>query len=288
MTVPKRLNLVEIFPSFQGEGVLVGVPQIFLRLAGCNLSCSYCDTPEAREEPGFCRIYGWEGLVESTANPLPAGEILERTVSLWGPAMHSVSITGGEPLLQAEALTDLLARLKERGMPVYLDTNGTLPGELQKVVEWVDWIAMDLKLPYTQGGKDLLGMHLKFLEVAPRRKVFLKVVVEEATPEAELARFCRELVGRMGDVERIPVVLQPVTVPIVGGEGGRRRAEGARSKEEVATRGAADGGSREGVRRGAWKIGISGRRAAELAAVAAAYFREVRVIPQLHRAWGVK
>lgn len=284
----KLLRLVEIFPSFQGEGLLAGVPQVFLRLAGCNLNCSYCDTPEARGEPEYCRVFGWEGPAESVANPLPAVEVLKRITSLWSPAMHSVSVTGGEPLLQAEALVDLFSALRERGMPLYLDTNGTLPGELEKVVELVDWIAMDIKLPYTQGGNDLLGVHLRFLESASRRNVFLKVVVEEGTPAVELARFCREMAGRLGNTERITLVLQPAIVPVAGEKGGRRKAGKFGSEEEVAIRETAAGGFRGRLRRDSWMVNITGRRAAELAAVAAAHFREVRVIPQLHRAWEVK
>ncbi|MGQ9535703.1 MAG: 7-carboxy-7-deazaguanine synthase QueE [Actinomycetota bacterium] len=278
---------MEIFPSFQGEGILAGVPQVFLRLAGCNLHCSYCDTPEARGEARGCRLWGWEGILEYVANPLPAGLVLRRVTDLWGPGMHSVCLTGGEPLLQAEALMDLLPRLQEKGMVVYLETNGTLPAALEGVLPWVDWIAMDLKLPYSQDGRDFLDLHREFLRLASRREVFLKVVVGEETPEGELERFCRGTAAVSPD---IPLVLQPLSVPVEEGWTGTVPGE-------VAGRGPQEEGgvcSREvplglaGGRPGCWGAGISPSKARRLQALASAYFREVRVIPQLHRAWGIK
>jgi len=59
---------------------------------------------------------------------------------------HSVSVTGGEPLLQARRLAALLPLLAQRHQPIYLETNGTLPGGLASVLEWVDHIGMDIKL----------------------------------------------------------------------------------------------------------------------------------------------
>lgn len=281
------LRLVEIFPSFQGEGLLVGVPQVFLRLAGCNLECSYCDTPEARAEPESCRVWSWEGDMESVANPLPDAEVLRRIEASWGPMMHSVSLTGGEPLLQAEALAGVLPRFKERGMSIYLETNGTLPGELRKVLEWVDWIAMDLKLPSALGGRDLLEAQLEFLRVAVARRVFLKLVAEERTPLEEVTGFCRRITREIPGAGEIPFVLQPVSVrlsPFEGPEkevatGVPRMPGGASPAPGISPPASAGHG---------WRVGLTARRAAELAEAVAAHFREVRVIPQLHRAWGIK
>lgn len=278
------MRLVEIFPSFQGEGILAGVPQVFLRLAGCNLDCSYCDTPEARREARECRVWGWEGILEDVSNPLPVGLVLRRVTGLWGPGMHSVCLTGGEPLLQAEALEEFLPRLREKGMVIYLETNGTLPAALEGVLPWVDWIAMDLKLPYSQGGRDFLDLHREFLRLASRRDVFLKVVVGEETPEGELERFCRGTAAVSPD---IPLVLQPVSVPVEEGWAGTGPDEedGRALREEWnCSRGGPLGLGRG--RPGCWRAGISPSKARRLQALASAYFREVRVIPQLHRAWG--
>ncbi|RJP28397.1 MAG: 7-carboxy-7-deazaguanine synthase QueE [Actinobacteria bacterium] len=244
----KVLYVHEIFPSFQGEGILVGVPQVFVRLSGCNLRCSYCDTPAARERGEFCTVYGWEGEREEVSNPLEVGELARIVCSLWDHAMHSVSLTGGEPLLQAEGLTHLLPALKRGGMAVYLETNGTLGDGLELVVPWTDWIAMDIKLPSALAGEDTAGRHHDFLSRAATAKVILKVVIDAATSTEELERACIILGEVAGDA---PLVLQPVSPVHSGG-------------------------------------GIGPEKAAELYRAVSAFFTDVRVIPQTHRLWGIR
>ncbi len=227
---------------------MVGVPQVFLRLSGCNLRCSYCDTPEAWERVERCTVYGWKGEKERIANPIDVAETGRLVAGLWDRSMHSVSITGGEPLLQARELSSLLPMLKGGGMDIYLETNGTLAEGLELVLPWVDWIAMDIKLPSTQGGEDLIPLHRGFIARVPPGKLFLKAVVDAATGEEELARACEELSGTGGGTT---LVLQPATLAL---------------KE----------------------AGITPQRAFELQRMARDFFEDVRVIPQTHLAWGAK
>lgn len=191
---------------------------------------------------------GWRGDEEEIPNPMSAEEAAERVLRLWDRGMHAVSVTGGEPLLQAEELAGFLPLLRREGMPVYLETNGTLHAELARVLGLVDWISMDLKLPSALGGVDLLEEQRFFLRLARSRRVFLKCVIEPGTGEGELEDACRALSLEAADV---PLVLQLATPP----PGGER---------------------------------IAPRRAFELCGLAAAYFREVRVLPQLHRLWGIE
>lgn len=102
----------EIFHSIQGEGVSQGTPCVFLRLAGCNLACSWCDT-----------AYSWNGSVPAVRlTPEEAARAVLRY-----PARRLV-LTGGEPLLQQKALPALLRLLPEHA--VEMETNGTiLPDE---------------------------------------------------------------------------------------------------------------------------------------------------------------
>jgi 7-carboxy-7-deazaguanine synthase len=242
------LYVHEIFSSFQGEGILVGVSQVFLRLAGCNLRCTFCDTPEAREPTSTCLFINPEGAEERISNPVELDAVVSSISSMWTPATHSVSITGGEPLLQAEGLASLFPRLKEGGMKVYLETNGTLHEGLGSLLPWLDWIAMDVKLPSTQGGEDLIEEHRLFLRGAVSCRVFLKVVIDKSSGAEELDRACRLLAAEAVD---IPLVLQPAA-PV--------RGEGSISPQQVA----------------------------KLYSLAAGHFREVRVIPQMHRIWGAR
>jgi len=242
------LFIHEIFPSFQGEGILVGVPQVFVRFSGCNLRCSYCDTPESRERVKECTVYGWGGARETLGNPLGVAEVAGLVSSLWDAGMHSVSLTGGEPLLQAAGLEALLPAFRREGIPVYLETNGTLGDALDGVLHWLDHVAMDVKLPSSQGGEDLTGRQRDFLARVPPGRAFLKMVIGEETGDVETEKACREL-GEPEVAETL--VLQPATPP---------------------------GGGRA----------ISSGRAHDLFLIARRFFTDVRVIPQSHRAWGIR
>ncbi|RPF83894.1 MAG: 7-carboxy-7-deazaguanine synthase QueE [Roseibacillus sp. TMED18] len=98
----------ELFYSVQGEGLLAGVPSVFVRTSGCNLRCRWCDTPYASSEP--------EG------EPQAVEEIVARVREY--PARHVV-LTGGEPML-AKGIEDLAGMLKEAGYHITIETAGTI------------------------------------------------------------------------------------------------------------------------------------------------------------------
>jgi 7-carboxy-7-deazaguanine synthase len=103
------MRISEIFYSIQGEGSLVGVPSIFIRTSGCNLRCSWCDTPYTSWQP--------EGDDASLS------AILER-VAEWPQAKHAV-VTGGEPMI-APGIAELTQALRDRGLHITLETAGTV------------------------------------------------------------------------------------------------------------------------------------------------------------------
>jgi 7-carboxy-7-deazaguanine synthase len=102
------LKISEIFYSIQGEGMLTGVPSVFVRLSGCNLRCHWCDTPYASWHP--------EG-----AN-LTLDQVVDQTLA-YG-AQHAV-ITGGEPMIFPE-IVELTSRLKAAGQHITIETAGTV------------------------------------------------------------------------------------------------------------------------------------------------------------------
>ena len=204
------LTVRELFSSIQGEGYLAGRRQIFIRLAECNLDCRYCDTDFVRN--GICRMEEspGSGLFVDGAGEMTPVDLLER-VRRWNGllpgAHHSISLTGGEPLLQADLLAALLPDLG-RVLPLHLETNGTLPEALQQLVDHLDYISMDIKLPSTSGCGDLWFVHHRFLEIAQLRNTSVKVIVSEATPDEEI----RQVAGLITAVDRTtPLFLQPMT-----------------------------------------------------------------------------
>ncbi|MBK8190187.1 MAG: 7-carboxy-7-deazaguanine synthase QueE [Vampirovibrionales bacterium] len=205
-------SLIEAFSSLQGEGPYVGRRQLFVRFAGCHLACAYCDTtltPDARgmavtpladESPSF--------FVENPLTP-------EALLSLMRPLLdaaphHSVSLTGGEPLLYADFLRELAPALSAR-VPLYLETSGTHVEALADILPWVDIIAMDVKLASATGEPSPFAAHARFLDVArsrPQTRTFIKLVVGPYPPAEELAAL-----GAILPARGVPVILQPVTRP---------------------------------------------------------------------------
>ncbi|MFH1403617.1 MAG: 7-carboxy-7-deazaguanine synthase QueE [Candidatus Altiarchaeota archaeon] len=146
------MNVIEIFSSIQGEGKYIGKPTVFIRLAGCNLRCVWCDTKYA--------------LTGGTDISVP--EII-RLVNQQG--IGTVCITGGEPMLQIDELKKLVKGLKDVGYRIVLETNGTLYDEW--VFENVDCVSLDMKPP-SSGMKSSEGILKKLVE-----KDQVKVVISD-------------------------------------------------------------------------------------------------------------
>jgi len=202
-------SLIELFSSIQGGGVLIGRRQVFLRFSGCNLSCRYCDT-KFDPEP-YCRIETVPGHNDfiSFTNPVALDTIVGHLAG-WQERFphlhHSLSVTGGEPLLQPEILCWLTAL--QGILPVFLETNGLLVESLGKVIHFVDYISMDIKLPSTSGYEGLWDAHLSFLRLAASRNCYVKAVVSLETCLDEIGRAC-ELIAEVS--RDIPLILQPET-----------------------------------------------------------------------------
>lgn len=172
-------KIKEIFTSIQGEGPFVGYKQLFVRFCGCNLKCAYCDTDF---EPDGAKTY--------TASEL-AGIINKCT------DCHSVSFTGGEPLLYQEFLSELILKIN---LPVYLETNGTLYDKFE--ASMFDFVSADIKLPSVTGMKPLWEEHEKFFSKA--KNIFGKVVFNEDITDDEIERACE--ICRKNNAE---MILQP-------------------------------------------------------------------------------
>jgi len=189
---------------------LVGCRQIFLRLPNCNLACDYCDTPFI--PTAACRIEDppGSGHVQLLNNPVSLDKI-QSLIKKWccqiPGAHHSISLTGGEPLLHSELLQHWLPQLRKQ-LPVYLETNGTLPRQLEKVLPQLDWVSMDLKLPSMTGQPTDWDSHREFLKLAVQTKCYVKIVIGDEAPVAEVEQ-AATLVNEVS--ANTILVLQPVT-----------------------------------------------------------------------------
>ena len=183
-----KTKIAEIFDSIQGEGPYIGYRQLFIRFCGCNLLCDYCDTEFDKGE---------EYSVQS---------LLERVKTFDLEAIHSVSLTGGEPLLHYQFLKEFLAELKKLKLKIYLETNGTLAGALKTIIDYVDIVSMDFKLDSSAKIGDVYTQHDEFLNVAVQnnKDTFAKLVFDDSVEDFELNE-CLNLAKKYN----IPVILQP-------------------------------------------------------------------------------
>ena len=206
------LYISEIFSSIQGEGSLAGRRQVFIRLANCNLDCKYCDT--VLEKTSTCRVETKPGsavfdhLPQPLSLPAVIGILTDWVTALPG-AHHSVSITGGEPLLSADVLASWLPEIRKL-LPVHLETNGTMHIALEEGIRHIDYISMDMKLPSTAGcSENLWELHRLFLQAALKHNVSVKIVIDDDATDDEMQQVC-DIVSSV-DIA-IPIFLQPVTL----------------------------------------------------------------------------
>lgn len=180
------VKIKEVFTSIQGEGPFVGYKQLFIRFCGCNLTCNYCDTDYRTVDSIEYRLC----------------ELIE--IAKQNTDCHSISLTGGEPLLNTGFLKEFLPQCP---LPVYLETNATLAGELGEIIDYVDYISADIKLASCTGGNDLFSEHDRFFAVAAPKTLFAKVVFDSNITEFEIMQ-C----AKLGAKYNIELVLQPMMV----------------------------------------------------------------------------
>lgn len=176
------MKISEIFYSIQGEGIQMGRPMVFVRLSGCNLRCSWCDTKYAYEEGKEMTI----GEVIAEIKKYPARWVL---------------FTGGEPMLQIEEIHELMSRMKrDKDLKHYwfaLQTNGTL-GKWYNF-NCFDWVSMDMKPP-SSGVESVLDL----ISELPIDKAEVKVVIQTSK---DLAYAYKIVAPKC--LFKVPLILQP-------------------------------------------------------------------------------
>lgn len=191
-------NIIEIFSSIQGEGPYIGYRQIFVRFANCNLNCNYCDTPF--NEQKLCKIETHTG--SETFKEIENQIVQENLVNIISGFLtsnhHSISLTGGEPLLHSDYIMGFIDKLRlvDNKTKIYLETNGTLVKFLDKTIGKIDIISMDIKLESSCGVKTQWDAHRDFVKIAleNKKEIFAKIVVTTKITTTELNKIDRKSV----------------------------------------------------------------------------------------------
>jgi 7-carboxy-7-deazaguanine synthase len=240
-------NIYEVFNSLQGEGPYVGTRQVFVRFQGCPLTCVYCDSVGARRYKSSRRAES--GRSSSLKNPVSAKALARLIESLWTPATQHISLTGGEPLLNADFILELA---EESGRPMYLETNAFSSRRARRLKESICIAACDIKLPEhgaTSAYAQLFREELRTIKLFHKSQVdvFTKVVAMNETMSETIAHVARHLAAI--DTNLL-LILQPVApLPRL--------------------------------------IPPESHQLLQLMDVAARYLRHVRVIPQVHKKLGI-
>jgi organic radical activating enzyme len=202
----------EVFSSVQGEGPRVGERHIFVRFQGCHIRCRFCDTPAALEPKGdVCRPQRSLASFEREAvnNPMTVDQLSALCARLVVPGQSRpvLSLTGGEPLLQRDFLSAWLPQMRP-AFRIYLETNGILFEALRELVDLIDVVSMDIKLPSAAGVGPFWEEHRKFLAACSGKECFVKAVITGDTAQADIVTAA----GIISSVDpSISLILQPAT-----------------------------------------------------------------------------
>lgn len=202
-----KAKIREMFESIQGEGPCIGSKQIFVRFCACNLRCYYCDTDYMPKDINDKSSY-------FEFSPKELAQYLSETFDL--DTIHSISLTGGEPLIWSDFLSKFMPLLNVK---YYLETNATISENIEQVLQYTDIIAADIKLPSCSGIIDSFEKHDKFFDAVRKSRVscaiekefncdnkniFAKIVFDENITEDEIEKSVA--LAKKYDFE---IVLQP-------------------------------------------------------------------------------
>ena len=160
--------------------------------SNCNLRCQYC-MPEQK--------------IKQTEEMLSQKNLIHLVELISSTGIKKIRLTGGEPLLYPQIILELAKNLKPLSIPLFLETNGTLVKQLAQVIDEIDIISMDMKLP-SDIGKAYWQEHEEFLKLASKKDVYVKIVVSN---ESTVEDFEKALSIIKNIDENILLVLQPIT-----------------------------------------------------------------------------
>ncbi|WP_372794973.1 7-carboxy-7-deazaguanine synthase QueE [Pontiella sp.] len=207
-----KTYLSEIFSSIQGEGPYVGERHLFVRFCACHRKCVYCDTNTELTDYCIVERRPGSGEFEQVKNAMSEQQVFDLIQEVNAKTRNNrISITGGAPLMQHRFLLKLLPMLKNEGHNIYLETAGDLPSQLMSIIEFIDVIAMDVKLESVTEEPATFPAHWQFLKICRDYEVetFVKLVLSANTHEGELMEAAKGIKKAGG--EDTLVIIQPMT-----------------------------------------------------------------------------
>jgi len=197
-----KVRLFEIFTSVEGEGILYGTKTLFVRLAGCPFTCFYCDTKESLPLDS-----GTEYTIED-ANQLIDSNLKEQT--------YKVNFTGGDPLIQYQAVALLAKHMQEKKILTYLESSCFDIDRFDHVLPFFDIIKIEFKTKDSDfvdsnHYKKLISHTLKCLEssVKSKKTTFIKIVVSSKTKSNEFQELTNQIFSLISKNNIDGFIIQP-------------------------------------------------------------------------------
>jgi organic radical activating enzyme len=190
----------EIFASLQGEGPSAGTPVAFLRLSRCNLACTWCDTAYTWHFQGDNRPHRGGETYERKANQITM-EVADVAARINALGQKRLVITGGEPLMQAGELAELLKQLPD--MSVEIETNGTVAAPARLDI-YVDQYNVSPKLTHSGNSAELALIPERLDAYAADPRAFFKFVIAEPSDVDEVLDLQRRYRFKPGHVFLMP------------------------------------------------------------------------------------
>lgn len=191
-----KAPIIEVFSSFQGEGPLIGQRQIFVRFAGCNLNCSYCDTQDSKSK--------------NAGTLMSVREVVSKINEILTPDCATISFTGGEPSLYPDFISEVS---KNFNLKIMLETNGTLPNNID-LIEQLDIVSLDIKLNEhfdDEFDKNIFINEIKSLNllISKSISVYCKVVILPSTKIKSIREVIEKLSENVLNKSNIQIIIQP-------------------------------------------------------------------------------
>jgi 7-carboxy-7-deazaguanine synthase len=197
-----KVRLFEIFTSVEGEGILYGTKTLFVRLAGCPFTCFYCDTKESLPLDS-----GTEYSIED-ANKLIDSNLKKQT--------YKVNFTGGDPLIQHEAVALLAKHIQEKKIPTYLESSCFDVDRFDHVLPFFDIVKIEFKTKDSdfvdaKHYDKFIGHTMKCLQssVKSKKTTYIKIVVSSKTQPNEFIKLVKEIFDIVSKDDLDGFIIQP-------------------------------------------------------------------------------
>lgn len=197
-----KVRLFEIFTSVEGEGILYGTKTLFVRLAGCPFTCFYCDTKESLPLDS-----GTEYTIEE-ANKLIDSNLKNQT--------YKVNFTGGDPLIQHEAVALLAKHIQHKKIPTYLESSCFDIDRFNHVLPFIDIVKIEFKTKDSdfvdsKHYDKLIGQTMKCLEssVSTKKTTYIKIVVSSKTQLNEFKDLVNQIFNIVSKNNLDGFIIQP-------------------------------------------------------------------------------